>query len=84
MKRVIFIILTAFLTLSSSSFAEMQETKLNVTGMFCDGCVSRVQDTLESTSGVTSAVVKYDSGKTNPENLAQVVTDSGFESTVSR
>jgi len=81
------------LLISTPAWAAEQEAKLNVSGLFCADCVSKVQGTLEKTPGVISAhvnldknqaVVKYDDSKTNSDALAEAVTQAGFESAVAR
>lgn len=68
----------------------MARTKLNVTGMTCDHCVSSVKSALEDVAGVRSArvdldagtaVIDYDDGRTEPRELATAVADAGYQAT---
>lgn len=91
MKKAALFVGGMILLAGAGAWAAEKEAKLNVTGMFCGDCVEKVKGALEKTSGVLSAdvslddnaaTVKFDDSKTNPAQLADVVTDSGFETTV--
>jgi copper chaperone len=91
MKKLMMLFAIMAASTSSLALAADQETKLNITGMFCGDCVSKVKGALEKTPGVKSAevnldsntaTVKFDDTKTNPKGLADVVTDTGFETSV--
>ena len=58
-----------------------------VTGMSCAGCSSKVQRSLETTSGVSgasvnlmtgTATVSYDPAVTSPERLVEVIRSTGY------
>ncbi len=60
------------------------ETRLNVKGMKCDGCVARAREALSKVPGVVgadfdlkagTAVVK---GDADPQAIAQALTDTGY------
>lgn len=66
------------------------ETRLDVTGMTCGGCVSHVTKALGKVPGVTSAevslegrsaVVRHD-GTPSPESLVAAVEKAGYGATV--
>lgn len=66
----------------------MKEVKLNITGMHCEGCSTRLQKVLNNQDGVEDAkvsledkeaVVKFDESKTNVDALKEAVEDAGFE-----
>jgi P-type Cu+ transporter len=68
--------------------AASEEILFSVGGMHCAACVARVERALTNAPGVELATVnlatrqarvRYDSGLTNGEALAQVVTDAGYE-----
>jgi copper chaperone len=59
----------------------------NVTGMHCGSCSLLIDDTLEDLVGVTSAhtdiktgqsTVALDSTLTNPQHVADIITDLGY------
>ena len=65
----------------------MATTTLKIDGMTCGHCVQAVTQALEGTEGVNNAQVdlqagraqvEYEEGKTNPGNLAALVTDEGY------
>jgi mercuric transport protein len=69
------------------------DVKLSVRGMSCGGCVNAVKAALEKVKGVTKAdvslekneaVVTYDSGKTNPDELIKAVEKAGFKASVQK
>jgi Cu2+-exporting ATPase len=66
-------------------------TTLTITGMKCAGCVQAVENRLHQEVGVLSATVNfvtqgatvsYESFQTTPEQLAVVLTQAGFPTTV--
>ena len=66
---------------------------LNIQGMDCASCPLTVKAVLKRVAGVSavsidyethSAEVKFDPGKTRPEQLAKVVSDSGFPTTLKK
>jgi Cu+-exporting ATPase len=68
--------------------AATEEILFSVGGMHCAACVARVERALTNAPGVDLATVnlatrqariRYDSGLTDAEALAQVVTDAGYE-----
>ncbi len=65
-----------------------QKTTVSIGGMTCAACVRRVESALESLKGVESAAVNLATGRATVqhlpewagiENLARVVTDSGYD-----
>lgn len=65
----------------------MATATLKVTGMSCNHCVHAVTQALKNTEGVSAATVdlkagratvEYDEGKTDPRQLAGVVTEEGY------
>ncbi len=72
---------------------EIQSIALDVKNMTCASCPLTVKQALRKVSGVTevnvdfkaqSAQVKFDPDKTRPDQLAKVVTEIGFPTTVKR
>lgn len=66
----------------------MQTVTLAISGMTCGGCVRSVTNVLKALDGVTkaevslekrSAVVDYDSGKVEIDQLKRSVMEAGFE-----
>jgi Cu+-exporting ATPase len=66
-------------------------TELAVGGMKCNGCVSKVESALKATPGVLhtnidladgKAAIKYWQGRTDPAQLAAIVSELGFSATV--
>ncbi|MES2683579.1 MAG: heavy-metal-associated domain-containing protein [Pseudomonadota bacterium] len=66
----------------------MQTEHLNVTGMTCGSCVSKVTEALKSVGGVGevtvslpnhAATVQYDETRTAPDQLAKAVIAAGYE-----
>ena len=66
----------------------MKEVKLNIEGMHCNGCSTRLEKVLNNIDGVESANVslesktteiKYDEESVSIEELKQAITDAGFE-----
>jgi periplasmic mercuric ion binding protein len=71
----------------------IQSVTLDVKGMTCASCPLTVKQVLKKVPGVTevsvdlkseSALVKFDSEKTKPEQLAKAVSDVGFPTTLKR
>jgi copper chaperone len=65
----------------------MATTTLKIDGMTCGHCVQAVTKALKGTNGVNDAQVdlragraqvEYEEGRTNPGDLAAVVTDEGY------
>lgn len=65
----------------------MQNKILNIAGMTCDGCASKVAHALKSVPGVhdvvvtltdDQAAVRYDETVTSPEKLQAAVTGAGY------
>ncbi len=72
---------------STSKSADTEEVVLNVKGMTCGGCESRVKGVLIGCAGVKDAqvsnkdgkaVVEVEKGKANKEKLIEVVEKVGF------
>lgn len=66
----------------------MQTTTIKIDGMTCMGCVNSVKNVLEEISGVgkvevsleqAKATILYDAGKTNDDQLKEVIEDAGFD-----
>ena len=66
----------------------MKEVKLNIEGMHCTGCSTRLEKILSNTKGVKKAVVnfenklatiEYDSKKLVIQEIYSAVEDAGFE-----
>lgn len=66
----------------------MQTVTLGISGMTCGGCVRSVGNVLKALDGVTkaevsleknNAVVEYDPGKVQVEQLRRSVVEAGFE-----
>ncbi len=66
----------------------MQTVTLGITGMTCGGCVRSVSNVLKAQDGVAkaevsleknNAVVEYDPGKVQIEQLRRSVVEAGFE-----
>lgn len=63
----------------------MERLNLTIEGMSCDHCVRAVRGRLERTDGVKvddvkigSAVVEYDPGKTNVDEIEDAIADEGY------
>ncbi len=91
MKKNLYLLIALFT--ASSAFAEQATSTLHVKGMFSSDCATKVESALKQTAGVKSAsvdygqgaaTVTYDNSKLNPEDLAETITDLGYESTVAR
>ncbi|BAK83364.1 mercuric ion-binding protein [Komagataeibacter medellinensis NBRC 3288] len=66
----------------------METLTINIGGMTCDGCASKVVHALESVEGVSmvqvslekgKATVTYDGRYTNVDDLFAAVDDAGFD-----
>lgn len=69
-----------------SMFSKKQEITLNVRGMHCEKCVSRVTEALEGVEGVTGATVSLEGESAEVEGrgidadaLVSAVEEAGFE-----
>ncbi|MEX0308101.1 MAG: heavy metal translocating P-type ATPase [Ruegeria sp.] len=69
--------------------AATQQTRLDIDGMSCASCVSRIERTLRATPGVidaavniatNSATVTFAEGATEPATLAKTLTEAGYPS----
>lgn len=67
---------------------QKEELVLRIEGMHCAMCVSRMQKAFLNAKGVEQAQVSledgnaklvYDAGKITPEQLRQIVTDTGYQ-----
>ena len=63
----------------------MERLNLTIEGMSCDHCIRAVRGRLERTEGVKvddvkigSAVVEYDPGKTNVDEIEEAIADEGY------
>ena len=65
----------------------MQTETLNVTGMTCDGCTSKVAHALKAVTGVhdvvvslsdQKAAVRYDEQLTSPDQMKSAVKGAGY------
>ena len=66
----------------------MKEVKLNIEGMHCTGCSTRLEKVLNNVDGVESAKVsleekkadiKYDETQVNEDELKEAIEDAGFK-----
>ena len=66
----------------------MKEVKLNIEGMHCTGCSTRLEKVLNNVDGVESAKVsleekkadiKYDETQVNENELKEAIEDAGFK-----
>ena len=66
----------------------MKEVKLNIEGMHCTGCSTRLEKVLNNVDGVEDAKVsleekmadiKYDETQVSEKELIDVVEDAGFK-----
>jgi len=67
----------------------MKSTHLTITGMSCAHCVNAVQTALRNTPGVKStsveigsADVDYDESAVSPQQLADAVSEEGYQVTI--
>lgn len=76
---------------AQASDATEQVCTLDVGGMSCGSCAGAVEQTAKSVAGVSAAdvsfqegkaVVRYRADKTNPHAIADMLTESGFPSSV--
>lgn len=63
----------------------MEKLSLTIEGMTCEHCVRAVRGRLEKTPGVKvgdvqvgSAVIEYDSAKTNVDDIEEAIADEGY------
>lgn len=70
----------------------MKSITLNVSGMSCASCVNHVEKALAGTPGVMTskvdlksgrAVVEFDEGVADPEDMIERIRDEGYDATVS-
>lgn len=66
----------------------MKETNLEIEGMHCAGCSTRLEKVLNNLEGVETAkvsleekkaTIKYDETKINIENIKEAIEDAGFK-----
>lgn len=66
----------------------MKEVKLNIEGMHCTGCSTRLEKVLNNVDGVENAKVsleekkadiKYDETQVSEKELIEAVKDAGFK-----
>ena len=66
----------------------MKEVKLNIEGMHCTGCSTRLEKVLNNVDGVENAKVsleekkadiKYDETQVSEKELIEAVEDAGFK-----
>lgn len=66
----------------------MKEVKLNIEGMLCTGCSTRLEKVLNNVDGVEDAKVsleekkadiKYDETQVSEKELIEAVEDAGFK-----
>ena len=66
----------------------MKEINLNIEGMHCEGCSTRLEKVLNNLEGVEraqvnlgekKATIKYDETKINIENIKEAIEDAGFK-----
>ena len=66
----------------------MKEIKLNIEGMHCTGCSTRLEKVLNNVDGVESAKVsleekkadiKYDETQVSEKELIEAIEDAGFK-----
>ena len=80
---VLFTLIFAF-----TAFAAEKMVKLNVAGMTCNGCVTKVEKSLKAVEGVSDAKVSLDeksatitlasNSKTTTDVLVKAITEAGF------
>jgi Cu+-exporting ATPase len=75
---------------STATASDVQQASFSVEGMNCASCVAHVEHAASRTPGVQScdvnlargrAVVRFDSSQTNPEQIAKVISKSGYPTT---
>lgn len=94
MKKVLSLLTMATLGLAPVTPAgDSAKTTLAIKGMTCGGCVAAVKLQLKKTEGVSAydvslekaeAVVTYDSTRTDPEKIAESVSNTGFAASVKK
>ena len=59
----------------------MKEVKLNIEGMHCTGCSTRLEKVLNNVDGVEEkkADIKYDETQVSEKELIEAVEDAGFK-----
>ena len=65
----------------------MKEVKLNIEGMHCTGCSTRLQKVLSNLDGVLKAAVSFETGiakieydsKLKAEDIKSAIIDAGFK-----
>ena len=66
----------------------MKEVKLNIEGMHCTGCSTRLEKVLNNVDGVErakvsleekKAYIKYDEAQVNEKELIEAIEDAGFK-----
>ena len=71
----------------------MKEVKLNIEGMHCTGCSTRLEKVLNNVDGVEDAKVsleekkadiKYDETQVSEKELIEAVKDAGFKANYER
>ncbi len=72
----------------SNAMDELETLIFKISGMSCTSCAKNIEDNLKKAAGVVEATVnfaaekatvKYRSTETNPNELKQVIRDSGYE-----
>lgn len=71
---------------TNSEESSMQDLKLQISGMSCGHCVSRVTNAIKQVAGVASeqveigsATVVYDPSKTSSAEIINAIVDSGYD-----
>lgn len=76
---------------STSTQPSTDRVVLAVEGMYCDSCAAGIRSQLKRTHGVVAAqvsykekqaIVDYDSQKTTPEKIVEVINNLGYKATV--
>lgn len=76
---------------NDSEVTGIQETRINIYGMTCMSCVKNIEGAISGKPGIVSiqvhlneklGIVKYDSGLTTPQQIAEWIDDMGFEANV--
>ena len=66
----------------------MKKINLNIEGMHCEGCSTRLEKVLNNLEGVEKAqvnlgekkaTIKYDETKINIENINEAIEEAGFK-----
>ena len=91
MKKLSLWIIVALALAPLAPAATSAQTTLAIKGMTCGGCVGAVKIQLKRTEGVSTfdvsyekaeAIVTYDPSKTEPKKIAESVSKTGFEASV--